>query len=166
MPRSAGVCAWSARPTAAMARSSSIRTAEIFAALLGSGESVKHELEAGRKAWVQVVRGAVEVNGEALKAGDGAAVENEGEVVVSRARRTIPSPAVRSDLTSKPRRAAMPTANAEPGKTLLTPTDHTLIMIDFQSQMAFATKSIDPVMLRNNAGLVANAAEVSTCRRS
>jgi len=54
----------------------------------------------------------------------------------------------------------MPTAKAIPGRTLLTPTDHTLIMIDFQSQMAFATKSIDPVMLRNNAALVANAARI------
>ena len=49
----------------------------------------------------------------------------------------------------------MPIAKSTPGKTLLTPTDHTLIMIDFQSQMAFATKSIDPVILRNNAALVA-----------
>ncbi|HEY5798453.1 MAG TPA: hydrolase [Bosea sp. (in: a-proteobacteria)] len=31
-------------------------------------------------------------------------------------------------------------------------------MIDFQSQMAFATKSIDAVALRNNAALVAHAA--------
>jgi nicotinamidase-related amidase len=36
--------------------------------------------------------------------------------------------------------------------------NHTLIMIDHQSQMAFATKSIDAVTLRNNAGLVAKAA--------
>lgn len=50
------------------------------------------------------------------------------------------------------------TAKAAPGKTLLTPNDHTLIMIDFQSQMAFATHSIDAVTLRNNAALVANAA--------
>jgi nicotinamidase-related amidase len=54
----------------------------------------------------------------------------------------------------------MPTAKPTPGSTLLTPTDHTLIMIDFQSQMAFATKSIDPVILRNNAALVANAARI------
>src|SRR6266699_1573435 len=54
----------------------------------------------------------------------------------------------------------MPTAKPIPGRTLLTPSDHTLIMIDFQSQMAFATKSIDPVMLRNNAALVANAARI------
>ncbi|GAB2655337.1 hydrolase [Arenimonas aestuarii] len=49
-------------------------------------------------------------------------------------------------------------ATASPGKALLTPTDHTLILIDHQSQMAFATKSIDPVLLRNNAALVAKAA--------
>ena len=56
----------------------------------------------------------------------------------------------------------MATAKPAPGKTLLTPSDHTLIMIDFQSQMAFATKSIDPVNLRNNAALVANAARIFT----
>ncbi len=50
------------------------------------------------------------------------------------------------------------TASPTPGKTLLTPTDHTLIMIDHQSQMAFATKSIDTTVLRTNAALVAHAA--------
>jgi nicotinamidase-related amidase len=50
------------------------------------------------------------------------------------------------------------TAKPTPGKGLITPKDHTLLMIDFQSQMSFATKSIDAVMLRNNAALVANAA--------
>ncbi len=53
----------------------------------------------------------------------------------------------------------MPKAAATPGKRLLNPSDHILIMIDFQSQMAFATKSIDAIMLRNNAGLVAHAAK-------
>jgi nicotinamidase-related amidase len=52
----------------------------------------------------------------------------------------------------------MTQAQAKPGKTLLSPNDHTLIMIDHQSQMAFATKSIDAVLLRNNAALVAKAA--------
>jgi nicotinamidase-related amidase len=51
-----------------------------------------------------------------------------------------------------------PIAVAAPGKLLLTPTDHTLILIDYQSQMAFAAKSIDMVQLRNNAALVSNAA--------
>jgi nicotinamidase-related amidase len=52
----------------------------------------------------------------------------------------------------------MPVAKAVPGRTLLIPSDHTLIMIDHQSQMAFATKSIDAVLLRNNAAIVAKAA--------
>jgi nicotinamidase-related amidase len=47
----------------------------------------------------------------------------------------------------------------EPGKLLLSPSDHTLILIDHQSQMAFATKSIDLALLRNNAALVAKAAK-------
>lgn len=52
----------------------------------------------------------------------------------------------------------MTNAVAAPGGMLLAPTDQTLIMIDFQSQMSFATKSIDAVNLRNNAALVAHAA--------
>jgi nicotinamidase-related amidase len=52
----------------------------------------------------------------------------------------------------------MPNAVAAPGKALLSPQDHTLILIDFQSQMAFATKSIDAVSLRNNAALISHAA--------
>ncbi|HZF76006.1 MAG TPA: hydrolase [Acetobacteraceae bacterium] len=52
----------------------------------------------------------------------------------------------------------MPTATPTPGRLLLSPGDHTLIMIDHQSQMAFATKSIDPVLLRSNTALVAEAA--------
>jgi len=49
-------------------------------------------------------------------------------------------------------------AQPTPGKTLLNPVDHTLVLIDHQSQMAFATKSIDAIMLRNNAAMVAQAA--------
>ena len=56
----------------------------------------------------------------------------------------------------------MPTAIAQPGRTLLDASNHTLIMIDHQSQMAFATKSIDPVQLRNNAALVAKGFQVPT----
>ena len=54
----------------------------------------------------------------------------------------------------------MPTATPTPGKTLISPQDHTLILIDFQSQMAFATKSIDTIVLRTNAALISNAAKV------
>lgn len=51
-----------------------------------------------------------------------------------------------------------PRATAAAAAGLLRPSDHTLILIDFQPQMAFATKSIDGVLLRNNAALVANGA--------
>jgi nicotinamidase-related amidase len=52
----------------------------------------------------------------------------------------------------------MPKATPTPAKSLLSPKDHALIMIDHQSQMAFATKSIDLITLRNNTALVAKAA--------
>jgi nicotinamidase-related amidase len=50
------------------------------------------------------------------------------------------------------------TAVASPGESLLNPTNHALVLIDFQSQMAFATKSIDAVDLRTNAALISHAA--------
>jgi nicotinamidase-related amidase len=49
-------------------------------------------------------------------------------------------------------------ASPTPGSKLINPTDHALILIDFQSQMSFATKSIDAVNLRNNAAMIAQAA--------
>lgn len=49
-------------------------------------------------------------------------------------------------------------ATATAGSLLISPTDHALVLIDFQSQMSFATRSIDAVMLRNNAALISRAA--------
>ena len=49
-------------------------------------------------------------------------------------------------------------ASPTPARGLIDPKNHMLIMIDFQSQMSFATKSIDAVNLRNNAALVSRAA--------
>lgn len=50
------------------------------------------------------------------------------------------------------------TATPTPAKDLLSPTNHALVLIDFQSQMAFATKSISAELLRNNAALISNGA--------
>jgi nicotinamidase-related amidase len=62
--------------------------------------------------------------------------------------------------TNKPfHMSTIPNATATAGKSLLTPKDHGLIMIDHQSQMAFATRSIDIQELRNNCALVAKAAK-------
>lgn len=51
------------------------------------------------------------------------------------------------------------TATPTPGAKLLTPSDHALILIDYQSQMSFATQSIDAIQLRNNAALISRAAK-------
>jgi len=53
----------------------------------------------------------------------------------------------------------MATAKAVPGKALFNPTNHVLILIDFQSQMPFATKSNDATTLRNHAALISKAAK-------
>lgn len=57
--------------------------ASVYATVLGAGERVTHTLSPGRHAWVQVVSGEVEVNGEALQAGDGAAISHERNVGLS-----------------------------------------------------------------------------------
>lgn len=51
-------------------------------------------------------------------------------------------------------------ATPTPGRLLISPTDHVLVLIDHQSQMAFATKSIDAAVLRTNVSLISNAAQV------
>ena len=50
-------------------------------------------------------------------------------------------------------------ATTIPGRSLVDPSDHILVLIDFQSQMAFATKSIGIELLRNNAALVGSASK-------
>jgi nicotinamidase-related amidase len=52
----------------------------------------------------------------------------------------------------------MAKATSAAGKRLLTPQDHTLILIDFQSQMAFPLRSMDVALLRTNVSLVAKSA--------
>jgi len=50
---------------------------QVYAAVLDRGEQVEHHLADGRHAWIQVISGSVEVNGEALLTGDGAAISDE-----------------------------------------------------------------------------------------
>jgi nicotinamidase-related amidase len=70
-----------------------------------------------------------------------------------------PTPAYAVDVTHRIlRRPAMPQARPIPAATLLSPDDHVLLLIDYQPQMAFATRSIDAIELRNNAGLLAKTA--------
>jgi nicotinamidase-related amidase len=48
----------------------------------------------------------------------------------------------------------------KPSPELLSPENHTLVLIDFEGQMAFATKSISTAELRNNVGLIAGASKI------
>ncbi len=50
---------------------------DLYATLLDDGETAALELRPGRKVWVQVARGSVDVNGATLAAGDGAALDGE-----------------------------------------------------------------------------------------
>ena len=50
---------------------------QLYATVLGPGESVKHALKPERHGYVQVARGSVTLNGTALEVGDGAAVSAE-----------------------------------------------------------------------------------------
>jgi quercetin 2,3-dioxygenase len=56
--------------------------AKLFATLLAPGEAVRHELGAKRHAWVQVAKGEVELNGQKLHQGDGAAINDEKELAL------------------------------------------------------------------------------------
>jgi redox-sensitive bicupin YhaK (pirin superfamily) len=57
------------------------RDVDLYAALLKEGDAaVSHRISNGRAGWVQVAQGTVTVNGEELRAGDGLAVEEPGEL--------------------------------------------------------------------------------------
>jgi redox-sensitive bicupin YhaK (pirin superfamily) len=56
--------------------------ARLYVCLLEPGQEVKYELGKGRYAWLQVAKGAVELNGKSLNQGDGAAVSDEQKLVV------------------------------------------------------------------------------------
>ena len=46
------------------------------------GQEVKHELGKGRAAWLQIARGGIELNGQKLNQGDGAAVTDESKLTL------------------------------------------------------------------------------------
>jgi redox-sensitive bicupin YhaK (pirin superfamily) len=57
--------------------------ASVYAALVEPAQEVTHKLPTGRGAWLQVARGAVELNGHALSQGDGAAASEEGSLTIT-----------------------------------------------------------------------------------
>lgn len=59
--------------------------ARIYLASAFDGQSVEHVLDAGRYAWLQVLRGEVSLNGTNLQTSDGAAVSDERKLSISAA---------------------------------------------------------------------------------
>ncbi|MDH3401628.1 MAG: pirin family protein [Chromatiales bacterium] len=57
--------------------------ADIFACLLEQGKSVSYALTPGRRGWIQIVRGSVQINGMSLSSGDAAAVEGEESLEIA-----------------------------------------------------------------------------------
>jgi quercetin 2,3-dioxygenase len=51
--------------------------ARLYLATLDEGRGISHDLAPGRHVWLQVLRGAVTLNGNPLEAGDGAAIGDE-----------------------------------------------------------------------------------------
>ena len=56
--------------------------ARVFATVLEAGQSVQHTVARDRKGWLHVVQGNVDLNGTALKAGDGVAIDGEEALVL------------------------------------------------------------------------------------
>jgi redox-sensitive bicupin YhaK (pirin superfamily) len=56
--------------------------ASIYLATLEDGKQVSHELADGRHAWLQVLRGAVMLNGTELSTSDGGAVSDESQLEI------------------------------------------------------------------------------------
>jgi redox-sensitive bicupin YhaK (pirin superfamily) len=56
---------------------------DLYGTLLNAGDEVDHAVAANRKIWVQVARGAVQINGQTLNQGDGAALSDIGQVILS-----------------------------------------------------------------------------------
>ena len=57
--------------------------ASMLGAILAPGDRVRHEIPAGRVAWVQVTRGEVSVNGQGLRAGDGLSAVDEAALSIA-----------------------------------------------------------------------------------
>lgn len=51
--------------------------ARVYLSILDADQEVRHELQPGRSAWLQVLRGSVALNGQSLGTSDGAAVSGE-----------------------------------------------------------------------------------------
>ena len=62
--------------------------ADIYRIRLAPGQSVAHELRAGRGTWLQIADGELDCNGARLSTGDGASTEDGGTLTLSATKQT------------------------------------------------------------------------------
>ena len=55
---------------------------DVYASVLDQGVTLTHHFDDGRRGWIQIVRGTVDVNGETLNAGDGAAIDGTSDLKI------------------------------------------------------------------------------------
>lgn len=61
------------------------QNADLFGSVLAADDAVEHAFAPGRRGWVQVARGEIDVNGLRMFAGDGAAIEGEAALRIQAA---------------------------------------------------------------------------------
>lgn len=64
----------------------SLAEAFVYAATLDGDERIDHDLHDTQRAWLQVARGELQLNGEYLATGDGVAIEGGGSIVLEKGR--------------------------------------------------------------------------------
>lgn len=70
--------------------------ADIYRIRLKAGQTVVHDLEAGRGAWLQIAEGGLTLNGVELRTGDGASTGQTGKLTITATR---PTEAILFDLS-------------------------------------------------------------------
>ncbi|MBL8827894.1 MAG: pirin family protein [Planctomycetaceae bacterium] len=56
--------------------------ARVYVSQLVAGRQIVHPLESGRHAWLQVLRGSLDANGQSLQAGDGLGISDESQLTI------------------------------------------------------------------------------------
>ncbi|MGB3692870.1 MAG: pirin family protein [Spirulinaceae cyanobacterium] len=57
--------------------------ANLYIAALNNGDRLNHSTNSNRSLWLQVARGSVEINGQLLNSGDGAAITKETDIAIA-----------------------------------------------------------------------------------
>jgi hypothetical protein len=58
----------------------------LYVTVLKPGEEVAHDFGKNRHGWLQIAKGSVEVNGQRLEQGDGAAISDESKLNIKGAK--------------------------------------------------------------------------------